>query len=77
MMFELSITQSAPASQASKRPRLSDIGQRLALMYRAWSTRRALAGLDRREMEDIGIDRSAAIKEAARRPWDIAARGRR
>jgi hypothetical protein len=76
-MFELSITRSAQVPQMPATIGLGDIGQRLALMYRTWSTRQALAGLDHRELEDIGMDRPAALKEAARRPWDLAARPRR
>lgn len=42
------------------------LGMRLAL----WRSRRALARLDAAALEDIGIDREAALREARLGVWD-------
>lgn len=41
----------------------------VAIWYRRWSTRRHLAKLSLRELDDIGIDRIAADREAAKPFW--------
>jgi len=47
--------------------------ERVALCLDLWSERRTLAQLDRRMLADIGIEQGAAMREAARAPWDIPA----
>jgi uncharacterized protein YjiS (DUF1127 family) len=44
----------------------------LARMVEAVETRRMLAGLDDRMLADIGLSRADALREAERRPWDVA-----
>jgi uncharacterized protein YjiS (DUF1127 family) len=46
----------------------------LAAMLHAIETRRRLAEMDERMLRDIGITQSQALEEAARAPWDLAAR---
>jgi len=48
---------------------------RLRLWAVALKSRRYLAGMDERMIADIGISRSQAQHELARRPWDIAPSG--
>ncbi len=38
-----------------------------------WRSRRALARLDSAALEDIGIDRARAVREAAKPIWDVPA----
>jgi len=38
-----------------------------------WRSRRALARLDARMLEDIGVSAEAAAAEASRAPWDVPA----
>jgi uncharacterized protein YjiS (DUF1127 family) len=47
----------------------------LARMVEAIETRRMLAGLDGRMLADIGLSRADALREAGRRPWDVAPPG--
>jgi len=49
----------------------SNFFQRLRLWFDVWSERRALATLDRRMLADLGIDETAAQREAARPMWDV------
>jgi uncharacterized protein YjiS (DUF1127 family) len=44
----------------------------LRLWVAAIKGRRYLAGMDERMIADIGVSRSQAQHEMARRPWDIA-----
>jgi uncharacterized protein YjiS (DUF1127 family) len=41
------------------------------LMLRAIATRRQLAAMDDRMLQDIGISRADALREADRLPWDV------
>lgn len=43
----------------------------LRLMLRAIATRRQLAAMDDRMLQDIGISRADALREADRLPWDV------
>ena len=38
-----------------------------------WRSRRALARLDARMLEDLGVSAEAAAAEASRSPWDVPA----
>lgn len=44
----------------------------LLRMVRAIESRRQLAAMDDRMLSDIGISRADALREAGRRPWDLA-----
>lgn len=46
----------------------------LAAILHAIESRRRLAEMDDRMLQDIGISRSDALEEAARAPWDLATR---
>jgi uncharacterized protein YjiS (DUF1127 family) len=46
-----------------------DLARRLAI----WRSRRDLARLDARALDDIGVSRKAAEKEASRTLWDVPA----
>ncbi|WP_300015711.1 DUF1127 domain-containing protein [uncultured Roseobacter sp.] len=43
----------------------------LATYLAVWRSRRALAKLDARALDDIGIDSEAAQREARRHLWDV------
>jgi len=45
------------------------LGEMLALWHRRWTTRRQLAKLSLRELEDMGIDPMTAEREAAKSFW--------
>ena len=47
----------------------------LRVMACAWQSRRMLAAMSERELRDIGISRSDALREAARWPWDLGPGG--
>jgi len=47
----------------------------LAEAMRTVTTRRSLARMDDRMLKDIGLTRSDALEEAARKPWDLGPRG--
>jgi len=47
----------------------------LRVMACAWQSRRILAAMSERELRDIGISRSDALREAARWPWDLGPGG--
>ena len=47
----------------------------VARMAGAVEERRLLATLDDRMLADIGLDRRAAEREAARAPWDLSPHG--
>ena len=47
------------------------LGETLALWHRRWTTRRQLAKLSLRELQDIGIDRIAADREAGKPFWMV------
>ena len=49
-----------------------ELVSRVRLCWQVADERRALARLDERELEDIGITRLEAIGEADRAFWDIA-----
>lgn len=49
----------------------------LDAMASLWRQRRALASLDDRALNDIGVTRDAARAEAARPVWDVPASWRR
>ena len=49
----------------------------LDAMVSLWRQRRALAALDDRALDDIGITREAARAEAAHPVWDVPATWRR
>lgn len=55
-----------PATVSRPRPTLR---QRLAL----WRSRRALAALDARALDDIGLSAREALTEAQKRFWDVPA----
>jgi uncharacterized protein YjiS (DUF1127 family) len=46
----------------------------LALALRSIGTRRQLAQMDDRMLQDIGLTRAEALQEAARAPWDFDTR---
>ncbi len=66
-----------PAVRRRQRPHLADFVwrglDRLALMVDVWHERRALAALDDRALNDLGLSRSTALAEAERAPWDLPA----
>jgi uncharacterized protein YjiS (DUF1127 family) len=43
----------------------------LALAMRTIETRRKLAQMDARMLQDIGVSRAEALEEANRSPWDL------
>lgn len=51
--------------------RLTTLTRRLRLALDLWSERRALDRLDDHMLEDIGLERWQAEREAARHPWDV------
>ena len=51
------------------------LARRLALMWEARRTRRILAGLDARQLKDIGVSRSEAEAEGQRARRGISGRG--
>jgi uncharacterized protein YjiS (DUF1127 family) len=53
-----------------------DLAGTLHRMWRAAVTRRQLARLDDRALQDIGISRAEALAEAGRAPWDLGPRRR-
>ena len=57
---------SAATAHRRRRRRLS-----LAAMFGVIRQRRALAGLDAHLLDDIGVSRADAAREAARPGWDI------
>lgn len=57
----------APALPRLMLPRLPAF----RLMLRAIATRRQLAAMDDRMLQDIGISRADALREADRLPWDV------
>ena len=50
---------------------------RMADLMELWRQRRALAELDDRTLDDIGVSRRAALDEAERPFWDVPANWRR
>jgi uncharacterized protein YjiS (DUF1127 family) len=58
-------------------PRLSARLASLAAMLEAARTRRCLARLDDRMLQDIGLSRTDALAEAERAPWDLGPPRRR
>lgn len=44
----------------------------MRVAHRAVTTRRILAEMDGRLLADIGLSRGEALREARRRPWDLA-----
>jgi uncharacterized protein YjiS (DUF1127 family) len=52
-------------------PRLSARLAPLVAMLEAARTRRCLARLDERMLQDIGLSRADALAEAERAPWDL------
>jgi len=71
-MSNITMTHFAPARTAGGGAGWSHLADALSAMFRAWATRRDLADLSPRELEDIGLTRQAALKEARRLPWDLA-----
>lgn len=63
---------------ATTRPNaLGAFARALAQAFRAATTRRELAEMDDRMLRDIGLTRSDALAEAARKPWDAGPPARR
>jgi len=71
-------TWPAPARRgaAARQPAADGWAPWLARMLRAVRTRRDLAAMDDRMLADIGLSRADALREAGRRPWDLAERRR-
>ncbi len=44
--------------------------------YRLWATRRALAALSPEQLQDVGVSRAEANREAQRAVWDVPANWR-
>ena len=60
---------------ATARPaRATGLWANVQLMWRTQRTRTALAELDPRMLRDIGLTEGQALREAERRPWDLAPR---
>jgi uncharacterized protein YjiS (DUF1127 family) len=68
--------RAAHALPHARRQAWRDLVGRLHRMWRAAATRRQLARLDDRALQDIGINRAEALVEAARAPWDLGPRRR-
>ena len=71
-MALIDLTARNRAAIAPRRPRVS-----LATLYDVWRSRRALARLDHAALDDIGVDRARAAREAAKPVWDVPATWRR
>ena len=56
------------------RPALASLS--LSRMVNVWRSRRALARLDSRRLEDIGLTPKRAAKEEAKPIWDVPANWR-
>ena len=70
------IARSLDAARPVARRRPARVG-RLSLYLGLWGQRRALARLDARALDDIGVSPEAAAAEAARPVWDVPAGWRR
>ncbi len=70
-MFHSIGTASFFAPVDRRRRAWSDLMAAVRLTVRAWMTRQSLPELPDRLLADIGVSRSAALAEAARRPWDL------
>jgi len=66
-------TLTRPIAAAPRRPGLFARLRAFMLLARQ---RRRLAALDDRMLDDIGLDRDAALAEAARPIWDVPAHWR-
>jgi uncharacterized protein YjiS (DUF1127 family) len=66
----------ATAFAATRQSRRADLFGAVRRALRAMTTRRELASLEPRLLEDIGLSRAEAVAEAARVPWDFAAPSR-
>lgn len=67
------IVRSTARSFSLAQPILLDLSKRLAV----WRTRRALANLDADALNDIGVTRHDAQREAEMGIWDVPATWRR
>ena len=77
-MSDRLLTGLAPVfTGAALRSRLFAARRMLALGLRAVVTRRDLALLNQRSLEDIGVTRAEAMAELQRAPWDFEPRRRR
>lgn len=67
-MTQITLRSALHTSSRSKSRAASALGA-----LQLWRSRRALARLDARMLEDIGVSADAAATEAARAPWDVPA----
>ena len=76
-MSDLMISRSSAARLFDFRGMAFDPMAALRLMVRTYATRRELTQLSPRELADVGIPANAALREAARLPWDTTSGPRR
>ena len=64
------LTAPISATSGSRRPTFGQVLTILSGMLAAHRQRRQLLQLDDRRLDDIGLDRNQALREAARPFWD-------
>jgi uncharacterized protein YjiS (DUF1127 family) len=72
MFTSLHTARSAVAGVHGSRARIA-LPDWIGAMHGVWRQRRILSELDQRALDDIGISREAALREAARPVWDVPA----
>lgn len=76
MPFDATCHRHAPASAPTAAAKSRGPGRAWLEFLTRWiaamETRRRLAAMDDRMLSDIGISRAEALREAERRPWDLA-----